>query len=646
MTGIAGIVGTNATQQVDLLQSMTDALTFAMGRCVERHVDANVAMAVVSHVGHGSGPALAASVDGTRTLLLFGECFGYEEQKRQLEREGCAFRHPASDAEFCLRLYERSGVEGLARLSGSYALVLFDARSQELLLVSDRLGTRPIFYAQPPDGRLIFSTQLSALLRCEDIPRQLDQSAVFEFCALQRVLGEKTHLSAVRLVPPGSILRFDGRRIAVGEYWRLRYAPQPGSADEYAEELALAMMRSARHLHRGGGRVAMLLSGGLDARMVVAASEAPLDCYTFADYANPEVNAAQQVAKARGFEFHFLKRAPDHYVNLLERSVDIGGGMYPFNHAHAIGFIDGIADRCGIVTHGYVPELMFRGSSLPRVARRVFGLSLGEMLDPTLSTTNLKQRILHRGYSLLSRNVRSLFTASAAEAFDAAMSDIAEHLVALARETSPNVLDQFLFPDVRYHARYPSMLFEISLRSFMTERSLFFHNEVIDLHLRMPVALRSDKVVWMKAMGRLDRGVAGVVDANTGHPPRTSEALLAALDTISSHASRLPLAWRWQALRGKASQSGAATGYSQISWPRYDWMIRHHEKLRAALANTLADPCALPPEIFDHDRVGGLLEDHLTGRGNHRATLFALLTFGVWHKRHIGTAARHAMPVQ
>jgi hypothetical protein len=615
---------------------MVDALSFTPRRRVEERIHGRAALAVLGHGSAGDGPNIASSDDGSRTLVIYGECFDNDHAQRRLERAGCRFRLPASDAELCLRLYEQEGVAGLSGLSGSYAIALFDAGKHELTLVSDRLGTRPLFHATSPDGRFVFATQLSAVLRCAEVPRDLDLDAVLQFCTLQRVLGDRTHHAAVRVVPPASVLTFDGKQTRLSEYWTLRYSPRPGSADDYAEELAAVMKRCARHLHRGGAKAAMLLSGGLDARMVVAASEAPLHCYTFADYFNPEAKAAKEVAEARGFEFTFLQRQPDHYVDLLDRAVEIGGGMYTFNHAHAIGFLDRIAAECDVVTHGFAPELFFRGPNLPRVPRSSLGLEIDDVPDPSLAPDNIAQRILHRSYSLMSHGATALLTTPAARRLDAVLDSTSHALVAQARRGSDNVYDQFLYPDVHYHARYPSMLFEISLRSFMTERSLFFHNDVIDLFLRMPQPLRSDNAVWLKALERLDRKVARAVNANTGHSALMPAGLAATLDAAVARASKLPLAWRWQAARQKAASEGATVGQSPISWPRYDWMIRHHAKLRSIIEATVDDPSALPPEIFDHRKVRALLDEHLAGSGHHRTMLFTLLTFGRWHVQYGG----------
>jgi asparagine synthase (glutamine-hydrolysing) len=567
----------------------------------------------------------------TKCIVMFGECLDYADQKKELLSRGHVFAHCDNDAEFCLKLYEEYGEAAFAMLNGSYCLAIYDITRGELMLVSDRLGTRPLFYGSTPDGKLIFATQVASVLCIPEISRELNIAAITEFCTLQRVVGDKTYHQGVKMLPPASALRYHAGRVVISAYWQLDYQPQTASADEYAEELVAVMKRSARNLMRGGARVGMLLSGGLDARMVVAAVEDKITCFTFGDYLNPEAEAARRIARARGFEFHFLQRDPDDYVNIIDTAVDLGNGMHPFNHAHATTFLNIIGQQCDVITHGYVPELLFRGTSLPKIENKVMGLKAGKRLDPTLSEVNLPQRLFRRGYSQLDKGAPELFTAEGKAILEKTLSTSAREIIAQASVHSRNIYDQFLWPDVYYHARYPSMLFETSLRAFMTERSLFFNNGVIDLHLKMPVRMRADNRVWIKALARLNKKIAKATDANTGHSPYMPALLDSILESGNELSWRFPLLWR---LRKRSAGESVQLGLSPISWPRFDWMIRSNPKMRQAIADTLSDPKALPPAIFDHKKINGVLTDHLAGRGHHRIILFALLTFGRWHKKY------------
>ncbi len=632
MAGIGGVLDAKPSDDDGLIGRMAATLTHSARAKTEIWSDSRTAFCRVRSGIDNPEPQPVFGRSREKCIVFFGECFGYDQKKAELIRNGHRFEFDSSDAEYCLALHAAEGEAAFAQLSGSFCFAIYDLVSRELLVVSDRLGTRPVYYALTPGGRLVFATQVSAILRSPDVSRELDAGAAAEFCALQRVLGTKTLHKQVAMLPPASVLCFREGTIDVRPYWTLRYRSEPGTAEDYAEELAAVFRRSVGHVCRGGARVALLLSGGLDARMVVAAAETKLHCVTFGDYENPEAETARQVASAKGWGWQFLRRGADHYFRLIEPALDIGSGMHAFNHAHAIGFVDEIAQQFDVVTHGYVPELFFRGTSLPKVARRIGGLEIGKRLDPTLSASNLAERIFFRGYSLLP-GAAALLTPAGRQTLSETLAADAGEMIGRATAASADVYDWFLWPDVQYHARYPSMLFEMALRPYLTERSFVFQNEVLDLHLRMPRALRSDNTVWLKAMRKLDGRVAGVRDANTGFSPFLPPVMLSLINAGVKLAPRLPLVWRLAA--AGTSKAESRRGLSPISWPRFDWMISNHKGIRELITATLTDGEALPAHLFDAGAVRHVLDEHLAGARPNRNILFALLTLGLWHKKHV-----------
>lgn len=633
MTGIAGAIARAEFDANTLLARMAVPLQIAPASRSEHWSDRYAGLCRVHCSRENRHQQPVFNRERTRCIIMFGECFGYERRRQELLRKGYECQ-PDNDAEFCLQLYEACGTKGFEQLSGSFCLAIYDLEQRELLLVSDRLGTRPLFYGMTPEGKLLFATQVSPVLSEPSVNREIDIAAVVEFCSLQRVLGDKTYHQGVRMLMPGTVLRYKKGEVTLSPYWHPDYRPEAGSRAEYAEELAMAMRHAMKHVHRDSSRVAMLLSGGLDARMAVAAAGEKLICYSFGDYENPEVQTARRIADAAGFEFRFLQRHPDHYPNLADRAIEIGSGMHAFNHAHALGFIEDIVTDCDVVTHGFVPELLFRGYSLPRVSGGLLAFRTGKRLDPTLSQSNLPQRLFHRGYSLLGKGVEKLFAPDIRESLQSRLLETAQALVNEAGPHAANVYDRFLWPDVYYHSRYPSMLFELSLRAYMNERSLVFHNEVIDLHLKLPVALRADNRLWLNAMESLNRHVAHVADANTGHTPFLPTIFESGIEEGKSLIRRLPLLWRLGTHAGRQQPLKMKQGLSPISWPRFDWMVRNNAAMRNLITETLNDPNALPPHIFDRKHIQALLAEHLAGRGQHRIILFALLTFGRWHGKY------------
>lgn len=630
MAGIAGAIGPEAWDARPLLDAMAASLRFSPQSREERWADTRAGLCRVRNGADGSPPQPVFSRDRTKYIVMFGECFDYEARKRELARRGHAFEFVDSDAEFCLRLYEEHGRSAFALLSGSFSLAIHDASSGELLLVNDRLGSRPLFYALTDRGGLVFSTLASAVLRSPEVSRALDVRAVVEFCSLQRVLGDRTHHLGVKTLPPASVLEFKHGRATIGPYWRPDYRPRAGSLSSYAEELAQTVKRAMGQVMRGPSPVGLLLSGGLDARMMVAAAEAELACYAFGDFENPEVQTARAVADAKGFKLRFLQRDPDHYANVVDAAVELGGGMHPFNHAHALGFVEEIARECPVLTHGYGIEALFRGTTLPRRPREFLGLTWGERLDPSLDGRTLPHRMYRRAYSLLGR-YPELFAPGLAERVEEEVLDCASQLAADSSGHCASVYDQLLWSDVFARARYPSYVFLPSLRPYVLERSVLFSNAVIDLHLETPVELRFGNRLWLEAMAILDRDVARVVNANTGFSPFLSPALVSGVEAGRKAMEKVPLLWR---LATRPGRGEPGPGLSTGSWSRFDWLIRHNGKLRQLISDTLGDPQALPSQVFDLEGVQAVLAEHLSGQGHHRAVLFALLTFGRWHKKY------------
>ncbi|MBI3154322.1 MAG: hypothetical protein HYZ20_02840 [Burkholderiales bacterium] len=640
MAGIAGAAaGGHPAEHAGLVARMAQRLAYHAGSRAEHWQSAGEPAGQVAVCGVRTSETADSPrpIVGDRTgvcLVLFGECVGYEDERRQLERRGHAFGDGAcSDALFCLRLYEEHGRDAFARLSGSFCLVIHDPRTRELLLVSDRLGSRPLFYGTTADAALVFATQVSAVLESAQIARSLDRGAILEFCANQRVFGTKTYHQGVGILPPATVLRYHDGRVTLEPYWQLQYRPQPGSIEDYADELASTMRRAVRRITDKGRRTALLLSGGLDARMILAASEAELSCYTFGDYENFETEVARRVTGLKGNAFHFLQRDPDQYAAMVDTAVEVGSGMHPFNHAHALGFIDRIRGDCDAITHGYGTEILFRGTSLPRRKRRLLGIDLGPQLDDGFRDADLPRRLLDRGYSLTGKGMLELLTPAARQTLEDRRAATTRDLIEAARGHTAGPHDAFLWPDIYYRSRFPSFVFELSMRPFIAERSIDFDNEIIDLHLRMPVQVRCGNALWLRAMERLDRRVAHAVTANTGYSPFTPPALVSALDRARS-AIGLPSRRESSMRAAQSASSRSADGLSPISWPRFDNMIRENPAMRAMIVETLHDPAALSPEIFDPAKVDRLVGDHLAGRVHARDVLFALLTLGRWCRKY------------
>jgi asparagine synthase (glutamine-hydrolysing) len=263
---------------------MTDAITHRGPNDLGLWCDAEVGLALgfrrlsildLSATGHQ--PMRSAS--GRLTMLFNGELYNYLELRRDLEQLGHPFRG-RSDTEVVLGAFERWGVSRtLQRLTGMFAIALWNADSRTLTLVRDRLGIKPLFvYAK--DGTVLFGSELKALLANAEFDRTLDLRAVNDYLRYLYVPWPRTIFQHAQKLPPGHYLTIADPSQplpASVPYWSVEDAarrglenPLDGSDSEVVDELEdlLASVVSS-HL-QSDVPLGALLSGGVDSTTVVA----------------------------------------------------------------------------------------------------------------------------------------------------------------------------------------------------------------------------------------------------------------------------------------------------------------------------------------------------------------------------------------
>ena len=625
MNGITGYINNKEKSSTILLDSMSESIRFTESDCIDKWSDDFLAISRVHHgvINPESQPIF--NEDKTLFIVMDGEVFDYKEEKLKLIHNRHKFELENNDAEYCLHLYEEMGENAFKELNGSFCIAIYTLATHELLLINDRFCSRPLFYYLTDKGTLLFGTQLSVILQWSEVPRELNMRSIFEFFTFQQVLGEKTFYKDVNVLPPATISHYRDGKISFVPYWKMKYKEEKHPEEYYVEKLATAIKKSVERRTQGNYRFGMLLSGGLDSRAVLAASNREMVCFTFADFENREVKIAKRIAGAKDYKHIFLKRDLNHYLNLVDKAVEIGNGMCPFMHAHSIGFFDQIREECDILFHGYVLERFFRGTNLPHRNLKFLGKSFFTITD-RLSNENLPYEIIEKlKYSLYQKNPQQFFSQSYLSMLDSVLLNSVCNILTEIESSCKNIYDKFIWLDTYYHSRYPSSLFETSIRPFIDERSIVFDNDLLDLHLKMPFKIRATSKTWKKSLAKLDHKITAIPDANTGYSPLIPESLEWGLTLTRRIVNKLHLL--------KFYQLPHPT-HTQGSWPNFDELIRHNERLMKLIRDTIKNPECLDPNIFNIPRIKGMFKEHLDGKNDYTEFLFLLLTFGRWHKNY------------
>src|SRR5215471_19571579 len=183
MCGIAGMFNRSAAQAVaerdlrQMLAMLRHRGPDEFGILLDREVGLGNARLSIIDLSGGSQPI--PNEDETLWIVFNGEIFNYIELRAELEARGHCFR-TSSDTEVILHLYEEFGPWCLEKMNGQFAIAIWDTKRRRLFLARDRLGVRPLFYTEIPEG-LVFGSELKALLLHPRIRRDVNPDAVAEY---------------------------------------------------------------------------------------------------------------------------------------------------------------------------------------------------------------------------------------------------------------------------------------------------------------------------------------------------------------------------------------------------------------------------------------------------------------------------------
>ena len=219
-------------------------------------------------VAHGHQPL--TNEDETLRLVFNGEIYNHLELRHDLEARGHRFR-THSDGEVLLHLYEEKGPALVDDLNGIFAFALWNARDESLLLARDHHGVKPLYYAQV-DGRLLFASEIKALLASGLVSRELDPEAVAQYLVYQIVPPPLAILREVRQLGPGALLYATADMAYLRTYWTPpQEARDPITSVEEATEVTLTGLRDAVRRQMMSERpLGVFLSGGVDSSALVA----------------------------------------------------------------------------------------------------------------------------------------------------------------------------------------------------------------------------------------------------------------------------------------------------------------------------------------------------------------------------------------
>ncbi|MFF4602209.1 asparagine synthase (glutamine-hydrolyzing) [Streptomyces sp. NPDC001339] len=276
MCGITGWISydNDLTTQRPTLDAMTGTMACrgpdAGGVWLDTHAGFGHRRLAVIDIEGGKQPMTVERDGRTQIVTTYsGEVYNYRELRAELERLGHTFR-TSSDTEVVLHAYLQWGDAFAERLNGMYAFALWDPRTEELLLVRDRMGIKPLYYHPTPDG-VLFGSEPKAILAHPSVRPVVDAEGLAELITFTKTPGHAVY-KGMHEVRPGHLVRVNRGGLTVKRYWALE-------AREHTDDLDTTVARIRELLDDIVARqliadvpLCTLLSGGLDSSAITALS--------------------------------------------------------------------------------------------------------------------------------------------------------------------------------------------------------------------------------------------------------------------------------------------------------------------------------------------------------------------------------------
>lgn len=584
-------------------------------------VDGSVGLAMqrLSIIDLEGGKQPMPNETGSVQAVCNGEIYNYREVRTDLQgRHAFATE---SDTEVVVHAFEEYGPSFLDRLRGMFGLAVWDAERRSLTLAVDRFGIKPLYYSAGPD-RLVFASELGALLRAPGLSRELDMDAIAQYFTLGYIPPPRTVFSSIRKMAPATALQFGRDSTAEPtRYWDDSAAEphRAASTSELHDELRAAL-RDAVSAHLVSDvPLGAFLSGGIDSSTIVALMselmDEPVKTFSigFGDRDHDELHLARTVAQRFGTdhtEFMVTLDAIEVLPELVSR------------------FGEPFADSSALPTY-YVSKC----------AREVVKVALsGDGGDEQFVGYNTFRGLALADYAQRFPRVLRSVAAAAPEripGISGRRGDKLSRLLKVLRDTAAPP-----------HSSYLSKMTRAQPDDLRTALTPEFHRDVAAADPFEPfeaaLAERSPEEHMLEPFLRAERDVslAGdmLVKVDRMSMANSLEVRVPMLDhVLASFVGSIPIPDRFPRLRLKGLLKDAMSDVLPqeiLRAPKHGFSVPlarwFREDLGTYARDVLLSPEARARGFLDADGMSRLIEEHKAGRRNLATLLWELLVFELW----------------
>ncbi len=569
---------------------------------------------------------------GRYTVVFNGEIFNFPDLRGELESQGETFAGH-SDTEVLLRLFVRDGLERcLARLRGMFAFAVWDRRERTLYAARDRLGVKPLVYAETARG-FVFASEIGGLFALDpELSRAPDFQALDHYLTFQYIPAPMSGFAAIRKLPPAHAMVIkDGRIVRISRYWDIDFARRSKlSFDEACESLREKFLEATKIRMIADVPLGAFLSGGIDSSITVAAmarlSDRPIKTFAigFDDARFNELPFARQVAEHLATEHREMMVRPDA-VEWLPRLIEHLGEPLADNSILPTFYVSRFArEQVTVALTGDGGDESFAGY------RRFYQMRRADVLGRAGLTPlwrGLRRLTVALENRLKPQRPKRRFPATRAdEMLSMRGAEAYKHLLAFYPDTAKEALLTPAFKARRGASRTTAYLDQALARAADADTTTRWGYADLVTYLPEDILFKVD--------------IASMAVSLECRSPFLDHELVEFAHSLPG-GYKLSAAGRHKHILKEAFKDWLPAGFMDrpkqgFSAPLARWL---REDFGPLLRERLLDQRTLAP-WFDQAQVARYVEEHLAGTGSHSQRLWPLLVLAIWiDKFGVDTAA-------
>lgn len=600
MCGIAGFVDKTIKNKKKVIKDMAERIKYRGPDGEGYFIDDEVALAHrrLAIIDLSSGGQPQYNEDNSLVIIFNGEIYNFVELKEELIKAGHKFRNK-SDTEVIIHGYEEWGTEVTKHLRGMFAFAIWDTKQKTLFIARDGFGIKPLYYAKFGSS-FMFASEIKAFLDHPKFKKELNKEILSSYLCFNSTPTEETFFKGVYRVEPGYQILYKNGKINKMRFFKLEFDETNEDMDTIVKRIRTAMASSVKYHQISDVEVGSFLSSGIDSSYLVSLAR-PDKTFTVG-YDNPkydEIKYAKDLADKLGIENKSKKITKEEYMKAFPNIMYHMDEPLADPSAIALYFVAEIASKdVKVVTSGEGADELFGGylsyreeidqswyMKIPYPIRHIASLVAG--LFPEVRGFNF---IYRRGRKLEDYNIGLGRVFRDEEAMKIVnfknqinTKDIVAPLYMEYKDSSNlvkrQVIDYYywLVQDFLHAVDRNTMMFGLEART------PFLDKEVYEVARHLPTYAKINKETTKPALR------------------------LAAKESIPTEAY-------------KKKKLGFPV-------PLREWI--REDDLYQEIKNKFDSPVA--KEIFNHERIIKLLEDHKSGKKDCYKKVWTIYTFLVWY---------------